>query len=346
MKSPLIRTIAGWLVLCVLVIPGIALPAMYVARHIGTTYIRDMTAVARTQAVELLLVLVSQSEGDRSPEKMVQLSSTMAALEERTMHQTQGIVAIREIALIDTKGRVLAHNDVTKMARDTPSRFHEEKYTRIGQRIRRDSIQILPLETFSPQLPSNKAAQKAGELLLPALQKSFPDLFVSSYEATAAVYPVDGEVPSGGIVMVVENRAPLRIFGLMGSLLSPAAFVAAAILLVLLLYLPVLLLLAGRRKSAQVSSAQDESIPSVEAMPGSMPGNLDADVDPDFHVPEMPAVDFGEVPLPDFIQAAANEHSAVSAYSHSSYSHSASGSGALLRPALDEILDAIPVEPD
>jgi hypothetical protein len=336
MKSLLIRTIAGWLVLSVLVIPGIILPAAYLTKHLGSSYVQDLTGIARAQAAELLLILVSQSEGERSPERMVQLSSTMAALEERTMHQTQGIVAIREIALIDTKGRVLAHNDVTQIAKDTPSRFQEEKYTKIAQRTRRDSIAVLPLEPYQPALPANAAGKRIAEFVLPSMKVMFPDLFVAAYEATAAVYPVDGEIPSGGIVMIVENRAPLRVFGLIGSLLSPAAFVMGAVALVLVLYLPVLALVAQRKKTP-APAISEEVIPSVEAVPSA---HAEGD-DSDFHAPEMPSVDFGEVPLPDFIQNDSLQQYAAAAAPHT-YSSSSSGA----RPALDEILDAIPVEPD
>lgn len=342
MKSVLFRTIVGWIVLSLLVIPAVLLPAAFLGRWLGTAYINDISGIARGQSGELLQIIVSQSEGDLSADRLVLLASTMASLEERTMRQTQGIAAVREIALIDTKGRVLAHNDVTKIAKNTPSRFTEDKYLKIAQRTRRDSIAILPIEGYNPALPSNPVARKISEAVLPEMKKMFPELFVSAYEATSAVYPVDGEIPSGGVVMVVENRAPIRVFGAISALLSPVSMAAGgAILLVLFLYLPVLALIAGRRKE-EIRSM--DSIPSVEAMPNVEPAS-EGELDSDLHAPEAPHVDFGEVPLPDFIQGA--EVPVHSPQENLAYAGAAgSSSGPMLRPALDEILDAIPVEPD
>lgn len=343
MKSVLFRTIVGWIVLSLLVIPAVLLPAAFLGRWLGTAYINDIAGIARGQSGELLQIVVSQSEGELTSDRLVLLSSTMASLEERTMRQTQGIAAVREIALIDTKGRVLAHNDVTKIAKNSVSRFTEEKYLKIAQRTRRDSIAILPVEAYNPQLPANPVARKIGEALLPGMKSAFPELFVSAYEATAAVYPIDGEIPSGGVVMVVENRAPQRVFAAISSLLSPVSLAAGgAILIVLFLYLPVLALIAGRRKE-EIHSM--DSVPSVEAMPDDVPG-ADGEVDPDLHAPEAPHVDFGEVPLPDFIQGAEPPvHSQPDPHVHA-YAAAAAGPGGTLRPPLDEILDAIPVNPD
>lgn len=344
---------AGWVLLSVLVIPAVLVPAGFLGRRLGTAYINDIAGVTRGQAGELLQVLVSQSEGELSPERLVQLSSTMAALEERTMHQTQGITAIREIALIDKKGKILAHNDVTRMAKNAVSRFTDEKYTKISQRIRRDSIAITAQEAYNPELPANPVARRVSEALIPHLKKEFPELFIATYEATAAVYPVDGEIPSGGVVMVLENRAPLRVFGAIGSVLSPAALAAlGAIMLVLFLYLPVLLLLSARKKDPAPATMprEIETLPAVEAEPEAIEPVSD---DPDFHAPEMPAVDFGEVPLPDFIDPV-HSYAAAAASVSPSVSHSVSVEPALAsrhdtgrrHHSFDEILDAIPVEPD
>jgi len=323
----MLKTIVGWFVLWILVLIGVLTPFGYLAIRMGQLYLNQTAPAARNQAVDMIRIIASQVEGVPGPERLVSLSQTMSELVQRTNAEGSDTMAVSELALIDPKGRVLAHSDVTKIARDTISPYATPETLAMFNRLRRDAVGIKVTDEITPELPPNPVANYVRDRIIPKAKELYPDLFVRSYQVTCTIYPIDGEVPSAGFILKVDHRAPARIFRLLGTALSPAILIAlASVFGVVILYLPVLIIVSAKKKQ-KAPVHHDDHIESM-AVP-----------EEDVHASEqhVSPVDFDDIPLPDFL-----EDAPITPASALATSASRSGSH---YDGLD-ILDAIPIEPD
>ncbi|MCE9597850.1 MAG: hypothetical protein K8S54_07770 [Spirochaetia bacterium] len=357
MKHWIWKTIAGWIVLWLFVLPAVLLPLGFLASKLGDAYLTEAAPQARNQAVELMRLIASQAEGDLTPEKMVNMSQTMADLVQRSNTSSSGIMSIRDLALIDPKGKVLAHNDVTQIAKDTASAYTTKEVLGLFNRLRRDSVDVRITALYTPEFSKDPLTQAIVTKFMPQFRAAYPELLAGQYTITTAVYPIDGEVPKAGFILTVDHRSPERILGSMASLMTPVLLFAFGVIgIVAFFYLPVLILITARQNAVKVPGVaeyenthiDDEDLPDISA-------------EPEFE--HVSPTDFDDVPLPDFLEDAplssANAHSASGNAQVTSHSLSHSQSmhmpreipvpamaGTASRYAPGEVLDAIPLEAD
>jgi hypothetical protein len=347
MKHWFWKTILGWILLFFVILPAVLIPTLYLGKTLGSLYLSETAPAAKIQGLDILRVLSAQAEGDLKPDKLVAISGTMSDVVQR-MNTGATPLGIKEIALIDPKGRVLAHNDVTFIAKDAVSPYANDKFLAVLRRPRRDSATVVPLQPYSPALPQNIVAEKLGDRILTPLRSAYPDLFIASYTISSAVYPIDGEAPNAGFIMIVENHTPERFFSILGALLSPVALVTFGSILVAMFFaLPVLLLVTARGKQIVYRDHLDDDLPIAHAH-----------AEPETHE----SIDFEDVPLPEFMDEEAASQMAPHANPstppatiqhvapYNDLPPSVAAAAAVMTPppahSYDEILDAIPIDAD
>ncbi|MBL8021866.1 MAG: hypothetical protein JNM27_19485 [Leptospirales bacterium] len=298
MKHWIWKTLAGWLVLWLFVLPAVLLPLAFLAQKLGDAYLSEAGPQAKTQAVELVRLLASQAEGELTPEKLVNMSQAMSDLVQRSNTSYTDIMVIKDLALIDPKGKVLAHFDVTQIAKDTTSAYKTKEVLGLFNRLRRNSVDTEISGLYTPELSKDPVTQALVARYMPTIRARYPDLLAGQYTVTSSVYPVDGEVPKAGFVLTIEHRSPARVLHVISSVFVPVMLFALGVIVIVgFFYLPVLVLITARKQEAKAvkiaeyenSHVDEDDLPDISA-------------EPDFE--SVSPTDFDDVPLPDFLEDA------------------------------------------
>lgn len=298
MKHWIWKTLAGWIVLWLFVLPAVLLPLGFLAQKLGDAYLREVAPQAKTQAVELLRLLASQAEGDLTPEKLVNMSQTMSDLVQRSNTSYADVMVIKDLAFIDPKGKVLAHFDVTQIARDTTSAYTSKEVLGLFDRLRRASVDVQISGLYTPELSKDPVTQALVARFMPTIRDRYPDMLAGQYTVTSSVYPVDGEVPKAGFVLTVEHHSPARVLHVFSSVFVPVILFALGVIVIVgVFYLPVLVLITARKQQAQAARIAEYENSHVDE--DDLP---DISAEPDFE--SVTPTDFDDVPLPDFLEDA------------------------------------------
>lgn len=191
-----------WIVLLLGLIPGV-----FFVYNSGLELINELEFETRSRSTELASTIGTLAQESEDPASMVALCQTMNAIVNGSSNRAPTL-AVTEAFFINREGKVLAHNEIAKVASQSSVVYDEKKYLDASKRWMRNPVLIEP--NGSIESIDNETLNE----LMPLLQEFFPELLINRYHASFVVYPPDEIVPSGSVHLMLENN------GLQGVLIS------------------------------------------------------------------------------------------------------------------------------
>ncbi|GEM_PF-1639385 len=197
MAARMFKWLGGSFLISIMLLVGM-IPAAYFIYRDGAEMVGEVQKQARSRASQLTVALGAQASEATSPEALVALCETMKLLVQDSQESARGFV-VEETFLIDLEGRVMAHNDVAKVAKDSGITYTEEKYKDVLLNARRYplDLQVTGRTSYRPDAPLAS--------MIPLLEKYIPDLRANRFHVAYAVYLPDADVPSGSLHVHLRN---------------------------------------------------------------------------------------------------------------------------------------------
>ena len=196
---------------------------------------QQFTLLTRTRGRELVVALATMAGESSSGPARVRLSATMNRVTSTSRGRADAF-EIQEIALVDRDGKVLAHNDIAKVAGKAEPSFAGAKFDAVMNLPERDPVSFEVMESKAARVPLPEFAEEFRDTLAPLL----PDLpaVPTKVMINAAVFRVDEEAASARLHMIVVVRSgaayqksllPLLFEGLAASGIVALAFFLIAL---------------------------------------------------------------------------------------------------------------------
>ena len=236
------------------------IPAGYFVYRDGAEMVQEVQKQAKSRASQLTVALGAQASEATSPEALVGLCETMKQLVQDSQASARGFI-VEEAFLIDLEGRVLAHNDVARVAKDSGITYSDEKYQDVLMNARRYplDLEVIGRTDYRPDAPL--------VALLPFLEKYLPDLRANRFHVAYAVYLPDADVPSGSLHVYLKNEGINNILNLywQNVLQTLTYSIIAYLALTLILSILLALTIFGGRKDAPRVMAPASTNAGVDA---------------------------------------------------------------------------------
>ena len=116
----------------------------------------------------------------------------------RDSRDRQDSYRIEEVFFIDKSGKLLAHSDISRIAKNSGADYNTEKYLTAAYRpiSNPHSVRIDSILSYDGSYP-----RKIYDLL----KEKFPDLLAERYHIGVAVYPVDTDISRGSVHVMIQN---------------------------------------------------------------------------------------------------------------------------------------------
>ncbi|MCB1164562.1 MAG: hypothetical protein KDK33_00300 [Leptospiraceae bacterium] len=206
MAARMFKWLGGTFLISLFLLLGM-IPAAYFIYRDGADLVQEVQNQARSRAGQLAVSLGAQASEATSPEALVSLCETMKQLVEDSQMSARGFV-VEKSFLLDLEGRILAHNDVAMVAKDSGITYTEEKFRDVLANARRYPLDVTVVgrTDYRPKAPL--------AALIPFLEKYIPDLRAYEFHVAYAVYLPDADVPSGSLHLFLRNDGIHRILDL------------------------------------------------------------------------------------------------------------------------------------
>ncbi|MCB1169857.1 MAG: hypothetical protein KDK25_05955 [Leptospiraceae bacterium] len=244
MAARMFKWLGGSFLISLMLLVGMV-PAGYFVYRDGAEMVQEVQKQAKSRASQLTVALGAQASEATSSEALVALCETMKQLVQDSQASARGFI-VEEAFLIDLEGRVLAHNDVARVAKDSGITYSEEKYQEVLMNARRYpmDLEVIGRTDYRPDAPL--------VALLPFLEKYLPDLRANRFHVAYAVYLPDADVPSGSLHVFLRNEGINNILDLywQNVLQTFTYSIIAYLALTLILSILLALTIFGGRKDA------------------------------------------------------------------------------------------------
>tara|TARA_B100001939_G_scaffold337275_1_gene341387 strand:+ start:16038 stop:17213 length:1176 start_codon:yes stop_codon:yes gene_type:complete len=206
MAARMFKWLGGSFLISIMLLVGMV-PAGYFIYRDGAEMVGEVQNQARSRASQLTVALGAQASEATSPEALVGLCETMKQLVQDSQEAARAFV-VEETFFIDLEGRVLAHNDIARVAKDSGITYTEEKYKEVLLNARRYplDLEVIGRTTYRPDAPL--------AWMIPMLEKYIPDLRANRFHVAYAVYLPDADVPSGSLHVYLRNDGIDKILNL------------------------------------------------------------------------------------------------------------------------------------
>ncbi|MCB1173756.1 MAG: hypothetical protein KDK39_09335 [Leptospiraceae bacterium] len=259
---------------------GFGILGGYLVYTAGSQGLAAIEGSTRNTGLELGSALARMAGERLSKDQSVELSATMAQSVQRSRQKSalnQGSVVVQEIFLLDPAGRVLAHSDVARMAKNAQTDYNTPEYKSVLRL--NDRHPSIPYETKTLESVAIAPAglydsvRSVSPEAYHFLETNFPEKVVTRYRLSIAVMKVDEEYASAGLHLIVKSESVnqyitgLRQLGQNGLIIALASIflVIGSLLLVLLLVFghPMVDLEKKSRQVKQLTAMMD--LPEVYA---------------------------------------------------------------------------------
>lgn len=162
---------------------------------------RQVHDLAHSRGREVGLALANMAGEVAKDKGYVSLTSTFQEVVRQSRSQNQDF-QIDEIMIVDADGKLRAHNDVVKLAKDSQTKEYEKKeYKEILSAARRDPVteDSLPVPE-DPARPYDKY-----------LAKIFPGIANERLHLAVAIFAVDADFATAGVHLFVTIKTVPRI---------------------------------------------------------------------------------------------------------------------------------------
>lgn len=218
MKSRWFFLVAIIVLLVLISVAGFFLPIVYVY-HSGKSFIREIQDQTRHRAYEIGIALDTMSGESIYYDNFISLSNVMAKILEHS-NRREDPFKITEIYLIDNQGKLLAHSDILKVAKDFRPGFDEEMFSLKNMRFSGSPIEIKVVEHAPLVMPENMGLEKIlfflpwKEFLENYIKKHNPHLLAKKFHLVSSVYPPDEVYPKATLHILMENRGIEKVVSL------------------------------------------------------------------------------------------------------------------------------------
>ncbi len=184
------------LLLSTLVFSGVI---FFTVERFAALTVKDLYDSTRAQSEQIgyaLGLVASEGGGSRD---MANLSSVMKRMVDRSLHSNDRLT-LQELYFLGSDGKILAHNDISKVARDSGVKYEGEIYNEARKLGSRDPVLYSSLEeTARPSDPLDG-------WIYSFLAYTHKDLVSSRYMVAVAVYPADAFISRGTLHLVFKNN--------------------------------------------------------------------------------------------------------------------------------------------
>lgn len=213
----LFKFISGFLIIFLILFLGLLVPIIYIFQS-GKAFIEEIQSQTKNRAIEITYALDAMSGESIYYDNIISLSSVMTKIMENN-NQRNDPYKIKEIFLLDEKNNLLAHNDITKVAKDFQPKYDPTKYklgvilfsgSPVGlQVIGKTKIQFPEVVTKFNAF--TKPFFDIEKQISEWIEKYIPDLLANEFHLYSSVYPPDELLPKGSLHLLIENQgiAPL-----------------------------------------------------------------------------------------------------------------------------------------
>lgn len=261
MAARILKWLVGSFIISLMLLLGM-IPAGYFIYRDGAELVQEVQKQAKSRASQLTVALGAQASEATTPEAMVALCETMKQLVMDSQTAARGFI-VEEAFLIDLEGRVMAHNDVARVARDSGISYSEEKYQEVLMNARRYplDLEVVGRTNYQPKAPL--------AMLIPFLERYIPDLRANRFHVAYAVYLPDADVPSGSLHVYLRNQGMDNILDLYWQNVlrtitySLIAYLALTVILSILLALTIF----GSRSSESMAATTSPAGPGADGWP-------------------------------------------------------------------------------
>ncbi len=284
--------ILSFLIVLIFLGIGFIAPIFYIYQS-GKDFIQEVQQQTRNRAQEIAIALDTMSGESIYYDNMISLSNVMAKIKEHTNIRNDPY-KIQEIFLLDKENRLLAHNDILKVAKDFHPNYDPQKY-RLGQILFYGNPVVIEITNYAEiQLPPELKKLNSylffiniENMINSYLKKYLPDLLANQFHVYTSVYPPDEVIPKASLHILIENTGIVSLISYWVKQMFYVWLFSSAVFIVLFLYFMILLyVLLKKPKQDFENFAQIEketALPEDEL-------NLD-NVDIDFDLSELPGKD-------------------------------------------------------
>jgi len=274
---------------------GFIVPIVYIYQS-GKDFIQEVQQQTRNRVQEIAIALDTMSGESIYYDNMISLSNVMAKIKEHTNIRNDPY-KIQEIFLLDKENRLLAHNDILKVAKDFQPNYDPKKY-RLGQILFYGNPVAIEITNYAEvQLPPELKKLDSylffiniENMVNSYLKKYLPDLLANQYHVYTSVYPPDEILPKASLHILIENTGIVPLISYWVKQMFYVWLFSSAVFVALFLYFMILLyVLLKKPKQDFIDTIQIEketNLPEDEL-------NID-NVDIDFDLIELPGKDTQE----------------------------------------------------
>lgn len=218
---------------------------LFVTLRASLTQIENIT---RTRGRELGITLAAFAGENMTDKGLVRVSAAM----NRVVKASRGradYFEVREIALLDRKGRVRAHSDVTKAASDARSIYKNEKYGSVLNLPFQEPVLFEIVESLKVDFPFAEYLEEYTVYI----KKIWPDFSVSGekYHMGFAVYTPDEKIAVARMHMMVDIKSPIMLLKSVKTIIIEIALFTLLFVPILTVILTAIFLLSGSRQSTR-----------------------------------------------------------------------------------------------
>jgi len=215
MFARILKTLFAALLLFVILSSATAVLSGVSLFYAGKILVEESNRYVKSRGTELGTGLASLASPEWTGDRLVDLAYSMNEVV-RDSRQRNDPVFIKEIFLLDRDGNVLAHNDVSRIAKESEIKYTGEDYDRVLTRPREEPTRLDVAWNY-PE-PENQFLRKIVE----QFRKHVKEVPAHTYHLAVAVFPVDADIAKGSIHIYFENRgflASLAVLPAMGKTL-------------------------------------------------------------------------------------------------------------------------------
>ncbi len=177
----------------------IFLPISYVYWS-GKSFIEEIQSQTKNRALEVGVALNTLSGESFYYDNMISLSYVMAKIVEHT-NTREDPYQIKEIFLIDQKERLIAHSDITKLAKDMQEKYDPIKYKFNELLFVLNPITIDIIGYADIQIPEVLFKKNIENFV----QKYLKNLLPNQFHVYTNIYPPDERLPVGSLHIIIHN---------------------------------------------------------------------------------------------------------------------------------------------
>lgn len=220
---------------------GLIAPIIFIYQS-GKNFIEEVQLNTKNRALEITSTLDTMSGESLYYDNLISLSNVMAKIKNYTNIRNDPY-KIEEIFLLDNANRLLAHNDITKVAKDYQPKYDKKIY-KLGEILfSGNPIQIETIGFASIQLPEEIKKLDSflffisiEKIIINYINKYLPDLLAEKFHVYSSVYPPDENIPKGSLHIVIKNYGIVPLFSYWLKQVFYISLISLGIFIILLIF--------------------------------------------------------------------------------------------------------------